>query len=91
MNDGGKVVINLATGLEDAERVTVAFPVANAAAGAGKRVTMFLTMEAVRIASQATPRGSPATAARRSRRWPRTTRRREARCSSARSASRPAS
>lgn len=50
MNDGGKVVINLATGLEDAERVTVAFLVANAAAGAGKRVTMFLTKEAVRIA-----------------------------------------
>jgi predicted peroxiredoxin len=45
-----KVVINLATGLEDAERVTVAFLVANAAANAGKRVTMFLSKEAVRIA-----------------------------------------
>ena len=51
MADGdGKVVINLATGLEDAERVTVAFLVAGAAASAGKQVTMFLTKEAVRLA-----------------------------------------
>jgi predicted peroxiredoxin len=48
--DGGKVVINLATGLEDAERVTVAFLVAGAAADAGKQVTMFLTKDAVRLA-----------------------------------------
>jgi predicted peroxiredoxin len=46
----GKVVINLATGLEDPERVTVAFLVAGAAATAGKQVTMFLTKEAVRLA-----------------------------------------
>jgi predicted peroxiredoxin len=46
----GKVVVNLATGLEDAERVTVAFLVAGAAAAAGKHVTMFLTKEAVRLA-----------------------------------------
>ena len=45
-----KVVINLATGLEDAERVTVAFLVAGAAAQGGKQVTMFLTKEAVRLA-----------------------------------------
>jgi predicted peroxiredoxin len=45
-----KVVINLATGLEDPERVTVAFLVAGAAAQAGKPVTMFLTKEAVRLA-----------------------------------------
>jgi predicted peroxiredoxin len=45
-----KVVINLATGLEDAERVTVAFLVAGAAAAGGKQVTMFLTKEAVRLA-----------------------------------------
>jgi predicted peroxiredoxin len=44
-----KVVINLATGLEDAERVTVAFLVGGAAAEQGKRVAMFLTKEAVRI------------------------------------------
>ena len=45
-----KVVINLATGLEDPERVTVAFLVAGAAATAGKDVTMFLAKEAVRLA-----------------------------------------
>jgi predicted peroxiredoxin len=45
-----KVVINLATGLEDAERVTVAFLVAGAATGKGKQVAMFLTKEAVRLA-----------------------------------------
>jgi predicted peroxiredoxin len=49
-NAGGKVVINLATGLEDAERVTVAFLVGGAAAEQGKRVAMFLTKEAVRLA-----------------------------------------
>ncbi len=48
--NGGKVVINLATGLEDAERVTVAFLVAGAAAARGKPVAMFLTKEAVRLA-----------------------------------------
>jgi predicted peroxiredoxin len=47
--DNEKVVINLATGLEDAERVTVAFLVGGAAAEQGKRVAMFLTKEAVRI------------------------------------------
>ena len=50
MANGDKVVINLATGLEDAERVTVAFLVGGAAAEQGKRVTMFLTKEAVRLA-----------------------------------------
>ena len=44
-----RVVINLATGLEDAERVTVAFLVATAAVARGKNVVMFLTKEAVRI------------------------------------------
>jgi predicted peroxiredoxin len=47
---GAKVVINLATGLEDAERVTVAFLVGGAAVAAGKSVAMFLTKEAVRLA-----------------------------------------
>src|ERR671914_1780088 len=47
---GNKVVINLATGLEDAERVTVAFLVSGAAVAQGKTVTMFLTKEAVRLA-----------------------------------------
>jgi predicted peroxiredoxin len=45
-----KVVINLATGLEDAERVTVAFLVGGAALEQGKQVAMFLTKEAVRLA-----------------------------------------
>ncbi len=45
-----KVVINLATGLEDTERVTVAFLVGGAAAQQGKQVAMFLTKEAVRLA-----------------------------------------
>jgi predicted peroxiredoxin len=44
-----KVVINLATGLEDAERVTVAFLVATAGVDKGKQVAMFLTKEAVRL------------------------------------------
>jgi predicted peroxiredoxin len=45
-----KVVINLATGLEDAERVMIAFLVGGAAAEQGKQVTVFLTKEAVRLA-----------------------------------------
>ena len=49
MADKGKVVINLATGLEDAERVIVAFLVATAAVDQGKQVVMFLTKEAVRL------------------------------------------
>ncbi len=44
-----RVVINLATGLEDAERVTVAFLVGGAAVEQGKQVAMFLTKEAVRL------------------------------------------
>src|SRR6266516_6296340 len=49
MADDGKVVINLATGMEDAERVTVAFLVGGAAVEKGKQVAMFLTKEAVRL------------------------------------------
>jgi len=52
-----KVVINLATGLEDAERVTVAFLVGGAAVERGKRVTMFLTKDAVRLALPAHAEG----------------------------------
>ena len=48
--ENNKVVINLATGLEDPERVTLAFLVGGAAAQAGKQVTMFLSKEAVRVA-----------------------------------------
>jgi predicted peroxiredoxin len=51
MVDNGKAVINLATGLkDDEERVTVAFLVGGAALDAGKRVAMFLTKDAVRLA-----------------------------------------
>lgn len=45
-----KVLVNLATGLEDGERVTVAFLVAGAALERGRDVAMFLTKEAVRLA-----------------------------------------
>ena len=50
MPETGKVVINLASGLDDGERVTVAFLVGGAALEQGKQVTMFLTKEAVRLA-----------------------------------------
>ena len=46
----GKVLINLATGLEDPERVTVAFLVGGAAIERGEIVAMWLTKEAVRLA-----------------------------------------
>src|SRR5437763_15672494 len=49
MTNNEKVVINLATGLEDTERVTVAFLVGGAALEQGKQVAMFLTKEAVRL------------------------------------------
>lgn len=49
-NGDTKVVINLATGTEDPERVIVAFLVAGAALDAGKQVAFFLTKEAVRLA-----------------------------------------
>ena len=48
---GQKVVINLATGLEDPERVMIAFLVAGTALDQGKQVAMFLTKEAVRLAT----------------------------------------
>ena len=47
---GETVVVNLATGLEDPERVTIAFLIAVPAAERGKRVTMFLTKDATRLA-----------------------------------------
>lgn len=45
-----KAVVNLSTGLEDSERVTVAFLVAGAALEQGRPVAMFLSKEAVRLA-----------------------------------------
>ena len=59
MATNDKVVINLATGLEDSERVTVAFLVAGAAVEQGRQVAVFLTQDAVRLAlaGQATGTG----------------------------------
>jgi predicted peroxiredoxin len=46
----GKAAISLSTGLEDPEKVTVAFLVAVGAAEQGRPTLMFLTKEAVRLA-----------------------------------------
>ena len=46
-----KAVISLITGLEDPEKVTVAFLVAVGAAELGRPTLMFLTKEAVRLAT----------------------------------------
>ena len=45
----GKVLVNLTTGMEDAEKVTVAFLVATAALEQGKQVVIWTTKEAVRL------------------------------------------
>ena len=45
-----KAAISLTTGLEDAEKVTVAFLVAVGAAEGGRDTLIFLTKEAVRLA-----------------------------------------
>jgi predicted peroxiredoxin len=44
-----KVLVNLATGMEDGERVLVAFLVATAAAAQGKQVVVWATKDAVRL------------------------------------------
>ncbi len=49
MADNGKVLINLATGMEDSERVLVAFLVATAAQQQGKKVNVWTTKDAVRL------------------------------------------
>ena len=46
-----KAVVSLTTGLEDPERVTVALLVAVGAAESGRPTLMFLTKEAVRLAT----------------------------------------
>ena len=53
-----KSVISLTTGLEDAERVTVAFLVAVGSAESGRPTLMFLTKEAVRLAHDGFGRGT---------------------------------
>jgi predicted peroxiredoxin len=45
----GKVLVNLATGLEDAERVTVALLIATAALEQGNEVVVWTTKDAVRL------------------------------------------
>ncbi len=45
-----KVLINLATGMEDPERVMISFLVAGAALERGDTVAMFLTKDAIRLA-----------------------------------------
>jgi len=52
-----KAVISLTTGLEDAEKVTVAFLVAVAAAEQGRPTLMFCTKEAVRLALEGVAHG----------------------------------
>ena len=44
-----KILINLATGLEDGDRVLVAFLVATAALAQGKQVAVWATKDAVRL------------------------------------------
>ncbi len=52
-----KAVISLTTGLEDPEKVAVAFLVALGAAESGRPTLMFLSKEAVRLATQGTATG----------------------------------
>jgi len=54
----GKAVISLCTGLEDAEKVTVAFLVAVGAAEQGRPTLMFCTKEAVRLALDGVAQGT---------------------------------
>lgn len=49
-NTTNKAAISLTTGLEDAERVTIAYLMAVGAAESGRPTMMFLTKEAVRLA-----------------------------------------
>ena len=86
-----KAVISLATGLEDPEKVTVAYLVAVGAAESGRPTLMFLTKEVSAWPSPASRSGSPATDVRLSPTWFSDTRRRAAGTSSVRSASTPRS
>jgi predicted peroxiredoxin len=53
----GKAVISLTTGLEDPEKVTVAFLVAVGAAESGRPTLMFTAKEAVRLALEGVATG----------------------------------
>jgi len=52
-----RAAISLTTGLEDPEKVTVALLVAVGAAESGRSTLMFLTKEAVRLATSGFPTG----------------------------------
>ena len=54
-----KVLVNLATGLEDAERVLVALLVATAALDQGKTVVIWATKDAVRLGLPGEAKGEP--------------------------------
>lgn len=60
-----KSVVSLITGMEDVEKVTVAFLVAVGAAEQGRSTLMFLTEEAVRLAVPGVAVGGGVTATRR--------------------------
>jgi len=49
MMANNKVLVNLATGMEDKERVLIAFLVATAAQGQGKDVVIWVTKDAVKL------------------------------------------
>ena len=55
---GNKAVISLSTGLEDAEKVTVALLVAVGAAESGRPTLMFLTKESVRLMTRGVATGT---------------------------------
>jgi predicted peroxiredoxin len=53
-----RAVVSLTTGLEDGEKVTVALLVAVGAAETGRETLMFLTKEAVRLATEGIATGT---------------------------------
>jgi predicted peroxiredoxin len=55
----GKAVISLTTGMEDPEKVMIAFLVAVGAAETGRETLIFLTKDAVRLAVPGTAVGVP--------------------------------
>jgi predicted peroxiredoxin len=52
-----RAAVSLTTGMEDSEKVTVAFLVSVGAAEAGRPTLMFLTKEAVRLATEGVATG----------------------------------
>ena len=84
-----KAVISLTTGLDNPEKVTVAFLVPVAAAERGRPTLMFCAKEAVRLALHGVAQGVACEGARRCRTLPSGTKLRAAGTWSARSASTP--